>query len=106
MDLRFVGEQDGPAERRLKEGLRQMFDSKGNVQVAYLSIAEYGDKTRNVVLCLRSRREDEADLVGEVGRIFASIFNSQVHLDVYFIEGARESEIRAVCRPFYEPLKQ
>ena len=42
---RFVGEQDGAAERDLKACFSEIFRQEAMVQSAYLALAEHGDGT-------------------------------------------------------------
>jgi hypothetical protein len=99
--LKFVGEQDGPPERRLKEKLVLAFGRDRRVYGAYLARAEYEDGT-NVVLALRAEIGFEKVLVQEVASTFASMFSAQAHLDVVFLTDTNEAQLRQVCRPFFE----
>ena len=55
--LRFLGEQDGPLERILKERLVEMFRGEAAVSRAYLARADLGDGSGiHVVLGLRVAR--------------------------------------------------
>jgi hypothetical protein len=47
-----------------------------------------------------SRRGDK--LLQEIAAIFASIFHVTQHLDIIFLSEGGESEIRDVCKPFFE----
>lgn len=97
--IRFVGEQDGPSEQGLKLVLADMF-ARTRVQRAYLARVDYGDPgAYEVALCLRGA-EDPGLLEG-ISRQFASLFGSEVHMDILFLDDELEAELRTVCSPFY-----
>ena len=95
----FTGEQDGEAERRLKQALAESFRGSA-VRRAYLARARI-DGIATVALALNADSESEA-VVRQASAVFASIFNAQAHLDVVFVDAAQESDLRRVCRAFYE----
>jgi hypothetical protein len=101
---RFVGEQDGPTERILKQKLSEAFGGEPAVQRAYLARMAEGQNI-NVVLALRANPGFEHALVRQVGAIFAPIFSAEVHLDVVFLTDALELELKKVCGSFYEAGK-
>jgi len=99
----FLGEQDGPFERILKERLAEIFNRRGVVYRAYLGrVAFGGDGVVNVVLGLRGENIPESAMVQEVGSVFASVFNAKEHLDIMFLTDIQEFQLRKVCRPFFE----
>src|SRR5882724_5958138 len=99
-DIAFIGEQDGPVERQLKEQLAQLFDHHPGVTQAFLARATI-DGQAVVILGLRADGVDEASLAGQVGAVFASIFNARQHLDVIFLSEVRLADASRVCRAFY-----
>jgi type III secretion system (T3SS) SseB-like protein len=99
--IRFVGEQDGPSERRLKEQLVLAFGREQRVSRAYLARAEYEGQT-NVILALRADGGSEKALVQEVASIFASMFGGNQYLDVFFLDDRTEPSLEQVCRSFFE----
>ncbi len=118
--IEFLYEQDGEIERELKRRLVPLLEAAEGVRAGYLAVADYHDGSRpSVVLCVRrSRRGGYASavlralrvradngvdhaLIREVGKVFAEIFNSTEHLDVFFVDARQESEVRAVCAPFF-----
>jgi hypothetical protein len=98
----FVGEQDGPPERELKERLVAFFHRDQSVQTAYLARAMYGEQGAvNVALCLRTQFGPDGGLAEKVGRIFATMFGSHEHLDMVFLTPAQETALAKVCTPFF-----
>ena len=115
--FRFLGEQDGPFERILKERLVETFRDEAAVSRAYLARADLGDgsgihvvlglprsalKTRVNALLAGGEESEERRLVGKVGAIFASLFGANEHLDLLFISAPHEARLRKVCEPFFE----
>jgi len=102
-EIRFVGEQDGPAERHLKGKLSELFRHSNNVQRAFLArVALRGTGNLDVVLALRFENGPDKDMVNKVGAVFASLFNTDEHLDIVFLTKQQESELIVVCQPFFE----
>lgn len=76
--VRFIGEQDGPAERELKQRLAEFFRGHQSVKAAYLARVSYGDAGPvSVALCLRTQLGPDSGIAEKVGRIFASMFGRQ-----------------------------
>jgi len=102
--VRFTGEQDGPAERDLKDRFVALLRGEPIVQRAYLACAEHGDVSGvHITLCLKCfPRTEDASLLPKLAGIFGSMFSSQEHLDIRFLEDIEERELRSVCVPFYE----
>src|SRR5215472_871490 len=79
---RFVGEQDGSAERDLKTCFSEIFRQEALVQSAYLARAEYGDGTGvHVTLAIRHRGGEDRSLISKLAKVFADMFGSHEHLD-------------------------
>src|SRR6188768_1501283 len=92
VNIHFLREHDGAAERLLKDALTALFRSSETVKRAYLAQVDYGDpNVFEVALCLRA--EESASLVAAIGKIFAKIFSSYEHLDTLFLTEAREHEL-------------
>lgn len=101
-DITFLGEQDGPAERRLKEALGVLLRLDPAVIRAYLARVLYDGKTGGVALGLLTDDErDNEKPVEQMGRAFAALFNTSAHLDVVFLNEDKDAEIRKTCPPFY-----
>src|SRR5262249_23618148 len=99
--LRFLREQDGEPERCLKSRAGEVFKRYTDVKCAYLVQAINGDKL-SVMLCISSRLDNpNTDMVREISKIFAEIFNPKEYLDILFISKEQESQIINVCIPFY-----
>lgn len=100
--IRFIGEQDGPPERELKSHLAKLLSSEQSVHRAYLARLQYGDATSwDVALCIAAANPNVPEVNGRVGRLFAGIFRRDVHLDVLYLTSGQESQLSAVCRPFF-----
>jgi SseB protein C-terminal domain len=102
MDLldapRFLGEQDGPAERELKTLLAQELAVTPCARRAYLARVEHSGTT-HVALCVIGPQD--ANLVERVASRFASMFGSNEHLDIMFLDDHQELRLQTVCTPFY-----
>jgi len=102
-DIKVLGEQDGPAERRLKEALAVLLGLGATVTRAYLVRVRYDDQTSGVMLGLLTDDERNSEKVaGQMGRTFEALFNTKADLDIVFLDGARDAEIRKACPPFYD----
>ena len=103
--IKFIGEQDGPPERELKDQIIELFRGQPTVQRAYLARTDYGD-TRgvNVALCVKSSAGEDMSLVSGVTAIFGEMFGSHEHLDVLFIRDDQEQQLLGLCRPFYQRI--
>lgn len=100
--LVFLGEQDGPPERELKEQLAKFFLSSSAVRSAYLARIAYGSNSAPVVaLCLRNEFGQDQILVESAGNIFASMFGRDEHMDIVFLDERQEAELSKVCRAFF-----
>ena len=102
--VRFIGEQDGPAEHDLKDRFVELLRGEPIVKRAYLACAEHGDGSGvHITLCLKcSPRSEDVSLLPKLVGIFGSMFTSQEHLDIRFLEDNEEHKLRSVCVPFYE----
>jgi hypothetical protein len=102
-EVTFLGEQDGPAERRLKEALSVLLGLGATVTRAYLARVRYDDRTSGVMLGLLTDDERNSEKVaGQMGRTFEALFNTKTHLDIMFLDDERDAEIRKACAPFYD----
>ena len=101
-DITFLGEQDGPAERRLKEALGVVLGLDRSVIRAYLARVLYDGKASGVMLALLTDDgEDSEKLVAQAGKAFAALINTRENLDVIFLSEEKDAEISKVCPPFY-----
>lgn len=96
--VRFVGEQDGEAERVLKVALASDLRAAPEIRRAYLARVEYQDGT-HVALCLAAVAD--RSLVESIGSRFDKIFGLHEHLDILFITAEQEAELGRVCAPFH-----
>lgn len=101
-DINFVGDQDG-AHERLKEAITVLLDLNASVARAYLARVRYDDgSTSRVLLGLfRHDRQQNGKLALQMDRTFGALFNTEMHLDVVFLDDAGEAQIRKGCPPFY-----
>ena len=98
----FVGEQDGPPERELKEKLAVLFAQLQLVRTAYLVRVRYGEEGPvHVALCVRGQPGQNRMFAERVGRIFASIFSHE-HLDTLWLTPEQEVSLKQVCPAFYD----
>ena len=98
--VQFIGEQDGPPERMLKERLSAAFVFHRQLDRAYLALVRYADET-GVALSLSCAGGPSQKLAEVVGEVFGSIFGAHEHLDIVFVGEDEELALRRVCRPFY-----
>ena len=100
--VEFVGEQDGPNERLLKERLGPVLREASHIQRAYLArIGFQPSDSPSVALCLVSSTGDDIDLVKHVDDVFKTIAPRNVFLDVAFLTAKQEEDVARVCSPFY-----
>lgn len=105
--LRFIDKQDGIAERKLKEELFHIFRKFSSISRAYLARIIY-NKAANVsdiTLCLAASRE-ERELIVQITEIFKRQFNKSAHMDIIFLKGSEEEDLKKVCKPFYDIAEQ
>jgi hypothetical protein len=102
-DITFLGEQDGPAERRLKEALAVVLGLGASVTRAYLARVAYDDKTSGVMLGLLTDDDRDCEkLAGQIDKTIAALFKTSADLDIVFLNTERDAEIRKACPPFYD----
>jgi hypothetical protein len=102
-DITFLGEQNGPAEQRLKEALAVVLGLGANVTRAYLARVAYDDKTSGVMLGLLTDDDRDCEkLAGQIGKTVAALFKTNADLDIVFLNSERDAEIRKACPPFYD----
>lgn len=100
--VRFVGEQDGPPERELKDRLTEFFHRDASVKAAYLAKVTYNESSPvSIALCLRTLFGPDPGLAEKVGRIFASMFGGHEHLDIVFLSDVQEAELAQKCSRFF-----
>jgi hypothetical protein len=101
--VRFICEQDGAIEQEFKQRLGALFQDRKTVTRAYLAAVDYGTPTTfTAALCIRAFPNPDTSLVKSVSTIFASIFSSDEHLDILFLNDEQEMNLMRVCRAFYE----
>lgn len=101
--IKFLCEQDGVPERKLKARLADLFSSISSVNRAYLVRIDYGNSDEfNVALCIRIEPELFDDIDIKINKVFADMFKTDEHLDLLFLTENREIALSKVCRPFYQ----
>jgi len=101
--IRFVGEQSGPVEDKLKMKFCEVLTQSQTVQSAYLARLSYGESPEySVGLCIRSTVGIDQTLQKRLGQVFTETFRSDEHLDILFIRDEQDQELRKVCKAFYE----
>jgi hypothetical protein len=98
--LRFMGEQDGEPEQRLKSRLVECFKQRSDVHRAYLAQVSAGDQL-GVALCLKTADGPDLTLVRAVGAVFSNFFAKDEHLDILFLNASQESALTKVCAAFF-----
>jgi SseB protein C-terminal domain len=102
-NVRFLGEQDGPAERELKVELVQLFTRISDIRRAYLVRVTYGKSSSVwVALAVLSDSGESADLVRQIGEIFSNMFGEHENLDVIFLSPTEAVAIANCCKPFFD----
>jgi hypothetical protein len=105
--IRFLHEQDGPRERKLKDALNVFFETERVVQKAFLARLDIGDSVQPTVgLCLRANPLPEESFVARVEKLFISVLGEGGFLHVLFLRDDQEAELIRVCKPFYESHHQ
>lgn len=105
-EIKFIGEQDGPNERLLKEKLIEVIRGKRSVSRAYLARATYNSEgDAEVVLALKTPDRSNRRIVKACAEVLRSIAPADVHLDIVFLSETMEQELAKVCKPFYELTK-
>jgi SseB protein C-terminal domain len=99
-DVRFLGEQDGPPERLLKERLTEFFQRDKSIHRAYLAQVSLEGQT-SVALCLKTQFGPDRGLAEKIGAIFGMIFSADEHLDIIFLSDQQESELGKGCSAFF-----
>jgi hypothetical protein len=99
--IEFLGEQDGPAERELKTLLRVECRRFPSIQRAYLARMGFTpDAPISVGLCIAPSSAEDPAIVEAVQRAFSSLFASDAHLDIVFVDAEQERDLQRVCQSF------
>jgi hypothetical protein len=103
LDIRFIGEQDGSAERDLKALLVARFQADIHVTEAYLVRVRYaGAPEPQVALCLAAGDQVRSEITEAVGSEFRKMFKTTESLDILFLSKEQQDRIREVASPFYQ----
>jgi type III secretion system (T3SS) SseB-like protein len=100
-EVQFLGEQDGPPERLLKNRLTEFFRRDKSVHRAYLARTSLEGQA-SVALCVKTEFSADRGLAEKIGAIFGMIFNAREHLDIIFLSDQQESELKRVCSMFFD----
>lgn len=102
-DILFLGEQDGAIEQEIKARWKSILLAFPDVLRAYLAIASFDQsRTHQVVLCICSKTGEDPLLIEALFQPFREMFNATTSLDILFLDGAREADVKKVCKAFYE----
>jgi SseB protein C-terminal domain len=99
--LRFLCEQDGPAERQIKAQWLPILEAEPHIRRAFLVRAQYSDQTEHVILALSSTGGSDSALMDALRIPYVATFRDDCPLDMAFINEAQQAHIEKVCRPFY-----
>ncbi len=101
-DIKFLCEQDGPVEQRLKDALRDIFFSDRTVRRAYLiRIVDKRIGQEGAALCLSIKGKPSQALLQKVFDSFGRLFSIDAFLDIIELNGQVEKLVTSVARPFY-----
>ena len=104
--IKFICEQEGIPERKLKEDLFHLFKKSSDINRAYLARVKYDTATDyNVALCLAASGE-KGDLIAKISEIFKRKFSKNIHMDIIFLTESQEDDLKKVCQPFYDSADQ
>jgi hypothetical protein len=103
MEIHFVSEQDGVAERAFKSSIVNILVQVPELSSAYLVRARFGgDVLESIVLAFRTKTSlSHSFLVEKTGVEFGKMFREEQHLDVLFLDADQERSLREICRPFF-----
>jgi hypothetical protein len=97
----FLAEQMGSTEDDLKGALASAFSLHPDIDRAYLVRVTYGDDATQMSVALCIAAPEKHELVEAAASVFRTRFASSAALDIAFVSGAREEELRRVAKPFY-----
>ena len=99
----FRGEQDGVPEQQLKYELTKVFESRSDVELAYLAIVSYQDGLdHNVALCVTGViYPDRQGFVNDINKVVGKMLPANQHLDILFASTTQQAQLEQVCRPFF-----
>lgn len=102
-NLVFVAEQDGDIEREFKKRLTEVFLNYPYAVRAYLVLTTTTEQPNayQVMLCLRTNKSDDLDLVQLCADEFKKLFADDQLLDISFLSDDHEKLLREICCPFY-----
>lgn len=99
--LEFAPLAGDAVEQDLKAALVPLLQRCDEVKRAYLARVHYDGKTGGLVLGLVTPGEDNEELVAEIGKLFASMFDASQHLDIIFVSDEQLTAIEKVAAAFY-----
>jgi hypothetical protein len=99
--LEFAPLRDDAAEKKLMAALVPLLRKHDDVTRAYLARVHYDGKAGGMVLGLVTPGEDNEQLVAEIAKLFASLFEAGQHLDIIFVSNEQLAAIHKVAAAFY-----
>ena len=98
----FLGEQDGPNEREIKDQWVAVLAQTVDVKKAFLVRTIAGsDGSPNVMLCIFPSIADPHALVQKLADLFRAKFDTDTFVDIVFLNSAQEADVSRVAKPFY-----
>jgi hypothetical protein len=97
------------SERELQSKLYGLFFGMHNMGIenvkrAYFADVQYeGLSNERLALCLVADRDYAEHTASEIGKVFEQT-HARGELDILFISGTQEQQIRDVCQPFFSAL--
>jgi hypothetical protein len=104
VSVELLGEQDGPIERALKTHWHPILLAHPSAKKAFLVRATYLDHKQHVMLALCTGGVRDLELVRALRVPRAGTFTADCPLEIAFVKPAHESQLVAVCAPFYESV--
>lgn len=101
--VRFLAEQDGPAERRFKDKISQLLKQLEEPVRAFLCQVQYEANLEvHVAVCVATRSLFRDKIKADIVNVFRGMFRSDIRLDFILLTVDQEKEISSVCRAFID----
>lgn len=102
--MKFISEQDGEPELRFKNEVASFLRQLEEPVSAYLCRVSYpqddGVDLYHVALCLSTNTDIKEEMVKGASKIFHTMLGAREHLDIMFVDEAKEIELKKVCNYF------
>ena len=98
----FLGEQDGPTKRALKNALNFYLNESGLVRAAYLLRVSFSEVSGvNIALAIYPKTDSASTIASGAAEVFKRLFNPTEHLDILFLDEELKSQADKVAKPFW-----